>query len=224
MVNLNEVKLALVTLFVLGLTHSALAITNGGFETGNFSGWATIGAASIQTAAFGSGPTEGTFEALLTTGNGAVPATALEAFLGLSPGSLVSGFEGSAIKQSFPAKTGDILSFDWNFLTNDVIPDFAFVVISGLNILADAGSSALVLSSTPFAKETGFQTFSFTIPSTGSYTLGIGVVDLNDPFNDSGLLVDNVRLRNLQPIPEPGTLFLLGSGFIGLGFLRLRKN
>jgi hypothetical protein len=157
-----------------------------------------------------------------------VPVADLEAFLGLSPGSLVNGAEGSAIGQSFSANTGDTLSFDWNFLTNEVgteaVPDFAFVVINGLKILADALSATLVLSSTPFAGETGFQTFSFTIPSTGSYVLGVGVVDVNDPFIASGLLVDNVRLQSLQAIPELGTLCLLGSGLIGLGYLRLRKK
>jgi hypothetical protein len=93
-----------------------------------------------------------------------------------------------------------------------------------LDILANAGSSTLIPSSTAFLRETGFQTFSFTIPSAGFYTLGIGVVDFNDPFFDSGLLVDNVSLQNLQPIPELGTLLLLGSGLIGLGYFLLRKK
>ncbi len=46
---------------------SQAAIINGGFETGDFSQWNTVGNSSIQTSAYNSGPTEGTYDALLST-------------------------------------------------------------------------------------------------------------------------------------------------------------
>ena len=44
------------------------------------------------------------------------------------------------------------------------------------------------------ASETGFDTFSFTIPTTGTYTLGVGVVDVGVADTLSALLLDNVVL------------------------------
>jgi len=41
-------------------------LINGGFETGDLTGWQTIGDASVQTSSFGSGPTQVTYQAVLT--------------------------------------------------------------------------------------------------------------------------------------------------------------
>ncbi|MDZ8225130.1 MULTISPECIES: hypothetical protein [unclassified Nostoc] len=199
--------------FTLPTSPTNSTLLNGGFETGNFAGWTTLGESSIQTSAFGSSPTEGGFEALLSTGGATFADSILEEFLGLDSGSLDQiakqstgineATEGSAIQQTFTAKAGDILSFDWNFLHNIDIPqlpgifnDFAFVSIDSVSALANATSSLLMTSRTPFSQESGFQTFSFTIPTTGQYSLGIGVVDVGDRTVDSGLLVDNVTLTS----------------------------
>lgn len=40
-------------------------VSNGGFESGDFSDWDTIGVTSIETAAFGSGPVDGVYQAFL---------------------------------------------------------------------------------------------------------------------------------------------------------------
>jgi len=242
MLNARAVAISLIVLLTVGITSSVHAvIINGGFETGDFTGWSTTGNTSIQDSTFGSGPVEGTYDALLTTGSDpdfgdpSVSASDLETFLGLAPGSLNGlgngdATEGSAIKQTFSAQAGDVLSFDWNFLTSEpdeevTFNDFAFVSLLSLETLADVASSTFVSSqSILFSLETGFQTFSVVIPADGIYTLGLGVVDVDDDIVDSGLLIDNVKLTSSTPVPEPGTLLLLGSGLLGLGLLNRRRK
>jgi len=220
-------------------------LINGGFETGDFTGWTTLGETRIEASAFGSGPTQGTSQASLSTAGAAFAGSIIEEFLGLEIGSLdklgtsldVIPFpggiatQGSAIRQTFTANSGDILTFDWNFLTNEpalfpALNDFSFVSISSLQDLAgalDQRFQPVISPMTRFFQETGFQPFSFTIPTTGTYTLGIGVTDWRDTTKDSVLLVDNV---NLTSVPEPtSVLGVLGFGaFLGVGSVLKRKQ
>jgi hypothetical protein len=46
-------------------------------------------------------------------------------------------------------------------------------------------------------------------------------VDLNDPFNDHGLAIDDFSLT-ATPVPEPGTLAALALG--AAAFARRRRN
>ncbi len=71
-----------------------------GFESGNFTNWTTFGNASIQTASYGTPPTEGNFQALITTGFPAVSDTAIESFLGLSAGAIDNLGNGNATEGS----------------------------------------------------------------------------------------------------------------------------
>lgn len=137
-----------------------------------------------------------------------VSDTALENFLG-QPSGTIDGLgngnatEGSAIKQTFAASAGQTVTFDWNFLTNEATPntpfnDFAFVSVrplGGTSTLADTNSRFPLLgNNAQFNDETGYNTFSYEIPTTGTYTLGLGVVDVGDTIVNSGLLVDNVNV------------------------------
>lgn len=132
----------------------------------------------------------------------------LENFLG-QPSGTIDGLgngnatEGSAIKQNFSASAGQTVTLNWNFLTNEATPDtlyndFAFVSVrplGGTSTLADTNSRFPLLgNNTRFNNETGYNTFSYEIPTTGTYTLGLGVVDVEDRVVSSGLLVDNVNV------------------------------
>ena len=172
-----------------------------GFETGDFTDWNVLGNTNIETANFGVNPTEGNYQALLTSGNGSVSDSQLEAFVGLNPGELDSlinnnATEGSAIKREITVEAGDILNFDWNFLTSEGTPsyynDFAFVSVSDgyLSKLADTNSQ-FNFSNTNLSKETSYGTFSYQFTNSGSFTIGVGVSDLIDSVVDSALLVDN---------------------------------
>ncbi|MDY6783804.1 MAG: PEP-CTERM sorting domain-containing protein [Cyanobacteriota bacterium] len=208
---------------IFGVESSYAAIVNGGFETGDFDGWETIGNTSIETAAFGSGPKEGDFQALLRTSSSS--DFELETFLDLPLGSLDTlgngnATEGSAIKQTFTAKAGQVVNFHWNFLTDELdfdpnpstFNDFAFVSLASLNELGDT-SLTFANSLTEFSNETGFQKFSYIIPTTGVYTLGIGVTDVGNRIFESGLLVDKVVVT-----PEPASVIgLLAVVFLGAG-------
>lgn len=212
--------LVIISLFALSIINQAKGdiIIDGGFESG-FNGWSTLGFSTIQSSAFGSGPTEGIHQAFLETGDDTTSAThaSLDIFFGFEVGLLdgisTAGVEsGSAIKQSFTANAGDSLSFDWNFLTNDDItaPDSAFNDIAFFSLnsipikLADLFSS-FTISSTTFNFESGFHTSTIGIQSAGIHTIGFGVANVGDQLINSGLLVDNVKIT---AVPEPSSLIL----------------
>ncbi len=227
--NFREIYAPNVVEYGVELIGPSEEIQNGSFETGDFRGWRTIGNNSIETDDFGSGPTQGEFQALISNAasrtDSPVVDSELEEFLDLAPG-VLDGLsngdvtEGSAIKQTFTAEAGDILRFDWNFLTNEATPegtfnDFAFFSLTPLTLeLADTGES-FVSSLTPFSQETEFQTESIAISEAGTYSLGFGVVDVEDDIIDSGLLIDNVRIGDIEPndtIPEATPTDLVGEG------------
>lgn len=148
----------------------------------------------------------------------------LEDFLGLDIGALdMGGFalEGSALKQTFEAKAGDTLSFAWNFLTNEeflAFNDYSFITIDDtVTKLADIVDATL--PSDPYQFETGVSNFSYTFENAGTYTVGLGVVDINDFEISSALSVRNVAIASApdESVPEPSAvLALLAVGLLGL--------
>lgn len=186
-------------------------IDNGSFEK-EFKDWQTIGDTSIETSDLGIFPTDGKYQALITTGysdaGGSVTDLDLEKFLDLNVNSLdglVAGnaFEGSAIKQTIDLKANDVVSFDWNFLTNENTPDktfndTAFLSVNGSNFeLADTGSKFVdALKVDEFDEQTGTKTLTFQVKNAGTYTLGFGVVDVGDAIVDSGLVIDNIEVKS----------------------------
>lgn len=168
------------------------------------------------------------------SGDDPISSILLEIDLGLNPFSLTSfpqSFEGSAgLIISLDVITGDTLSFDWNFLTNQDTPDtdnndYAFVTIGDSIIrLADTNSGSFLPGinapgTAVFTEQTGIQSFTHTFNMTGTVNVGFGVIDIGDFITSSALSVENVQLT---PIPEP--LTILGAGTaIGFGGLFKKK-
>lgn len=192
------------------------SVENGSFEIGDFQGWNTIGDTSIETQDLGIFLPDGTYQAFITNGDsdagGSVDDSDLEEFLDLVPGTLdglvdSEAFEGSAIKQTFTVEAGDIVSFDWNFLTNEGTPsdtfnDTAFLNVNGFTFeLADTGSNFVDAAGVDeFSEQTGTQTLTFAIANAGTYTIGFGVVDVGDAVVDSGLAIDNVATQSFASV------------------------
>ncbi len=205
--------------FGLSGIAGANGITNGGFETGDFTGWTTnvpgTGLANVltSTASFNAidnslpndyGPTEGTFFAELIA-----RAELTQAQTGLS------------------WNAGDTITFDWAFLAFDELPfgndKGVFKIIDTDN--ADTTTFTLAsVQSVGNYQDTGWQSFSHTFASTGGGK--IVFKSLNVPNDDiyefaSSLLVDNV---NMEPVPEPATVALLGIGILGLAGAETRRR
>jgi hypothetical protein len=141
----------------------------------------------------------------------AVPESRLETFLGLSQGAL-SGLNngpvmnGSAIMQTITVGSGGgTLAFNYDFLTNAPSPasnplaalnPFAFTTQSSLTDFADNFS---MLSAAPFQTgflfQTGYQPFSVNL-APGTYSWGIGVVDVTTDQFSSGLLLSDISLTS----------------------------
>lgn len=182
------------------------------FEGGTFENWRTIGDTSIETKDIGIPPSDGEFQALITNGSsdagGSVEESDLSDFLDLPSGSLdalLSGdaTEGSGIKQTFNAQAGDILEFDFSFLTNEGTPsssfnDSAFFSVGGFTQeLTDTFDSTFSDRSVErFTQATESQSTKILIQQAGTYELGFGIVDLSDTVVDSGLLIDDVKLTS----------------------------
>jgi hypothetical protein len=211
-------------------------IVNGGFEEGVFTPWLTVGVTSLEDGLF-TPPSEGVYQALMTTDFGA-SAGDIELFLDLVPGSLGALLPanalpigtGSAISTNIIASAGDVLSFDWNFLTNEAVLanaeayDFSFWSLSneqGAIVLATPFSPGFFPSSTVFGFETGYSTSSYTILNDGTYRLGFGVMNSGEDGGDSGLLIDNVTLTSA--VPEPASVTLIFASVV-LSAVGLRRR
>ncbi|NJL78238.1 MAG: PEP-CTERM sorting domain-containing protein [Richelia sp. RM2_1_2] len=162
------------------------------------------------------------------SGNNPVAAGgAIETAVGLNPGGLDNpaapffgaAFEGSAITTNLNVRQGDRLSFDWNFLTNDTLDDYAFFVANGVITTLANVSDASNSSSTNFNSETGARTFNYTFANAGNYQVGIGIVDIGDFSSTSALQISNAQT---EPVPEPLTIF--GTAVAGGFGVMLRRK
>lgn len=198
-------------------------IPNGDFETAALAPWSGAGRYGVALPEdAGVVPPSGAYQGFADTGNllptssGLLPAGRL--LLELVAGRPIETLDamtgggpiahGSLLTQTLTVAAGDVLSFKWNFLTNEPpgepsTNDSAFFLANGpapLTVhLADTFSAFAPSTSLAYASETGFQAYSASFAVGGTYTLVFGAVDRFDAADDSALLVDCVELVSGPP-------------------------
>lgn len=157
----------------------------------------------------------------------------LNTYFGLAAGTLgaFNAQDGSGyLSQQVTLTIGSVVSFDYIFLTSEdnsvaYNNDRAFFTVNGAinTTLRTAGqltsaeqaqgSNALNFDFQSRGTLTsGYTRLSYTVPATGNYTFGFGVIDVATTTVQSGLLIDNL---NYSVIPEPGTGALLALSAAG---------
>ncbi len=215
------------------------AVINGGFETGDLTGWTTLGNVSVSSlgdydVAGIINPDSGDYSALLVT-NGADAGT-IASTMGISLATLqASGggeapTNGSLIYQTVSAVAGDSFQFRWNFVEQDYLPfdDWAFYGISLNGAPANVSLFASLGTVGPEAGTTinGWETLNIDITEAGDYTFYFGIVNARDEALDSNLWLDGIIVGDIpaSPIPEPSSVLGLGL-LLGTGVLvRKRRN
>ena len=185
---------------------SRIAIDNAGFEEGDLNHWQVFGGGVTVTDSIGISPPQGVYQGLLNGFENAKTQAQLERFLRLDAGAfdVVGGgtaSKGSVMKRRFTVEAGDVIEFDWNLLTNEAEvtgnADFALFSVSpgvgGIKI-GDVQQESL-LSESELIRETGYQEFAYTFPESGTFTIGLGIINIEDESGESSLLLDNIRIN-----------------------------
>jgi len=197
-------------------------VTNGGFESGNLTGW-TLGGTSRAEALRATNltpniaPPEGIWFALLSTGRGQISAAAR----GDLDGNNSNDFDVATLSTTITvASVPQALAFRWAMLTSEVgraalYDDFFKVTLAGgvglaRSVYKPGGGSSYsdspaysgtsttvsstgVTNTSLFAQgATPFQQACVVITTPGTYTLEFLLADQGDTANDSGLLLDDV--------------------------------
>ncbi len=192
-----------ITLLLGGNAHASTnLVTNGGFETGDISGWTEVGNFGATAQCSGSVCNRVAF----TNNNGMVPYAGNDFFMF---GNLTAS--GSAgLSQTLTTSPGGnyILSFAWSTSGLDTLSDQSYQVLWDGNV---------VDSFSPTNGPTPWALVSLSVTGTGSDTLVI------EGFRNNGYNgIDNV---SVTAAPEPVTWVLMMVGVGGMGAaLRNRRR
>ena len=246
--NASRITASIALLSALTALPAAAApvfLPNAGFESGNLSGWSTLGqvTATPSTSVTTYDGKVWTINAAGTTmaqlSSQGASIAAIESALGLTSGSLnllntnPNGgnlTNGSALYRSFFANAGDTLSFAWNYVATDYIPynDPAYAILIGggaknVQVLASIHGQGTAVGT---SGNSGWVNYNATFGSSANYTLAFVTTNDKDTLLNSVLHIDatagscSPNCPSLNKVPEPGMLAIFGLGLAALGVSR----
>ena len=193
--------LALLLCTLVGATNSRAddLITNGGFETGDFSGWTLSGAAT--SSAFPSA-FYGVDAADAATGS-------YGAYLG-------SEFSTLTLSQTFPVQQANYYTVSFSLAQNSA-------VLPGFNNSFLVSFNGVPLFSETNAPVSAFTNYSFTT-STAAIGTGSALLQLTSQNDPGYFSLDDVSVSTGTATPEPATLLLIAPALAIMAWKRRKAS
>lgn len=205
----------LVVALTMGLANVAQAgLTNSGFEDGDLNGWALSPANEAGQYA----SVESSWNSQWDTRTYSAPEG--QNFVQLTAGAGAGVY--TVLSQTFTVKAGEQFTlsgkaaFDGNDEYSEEFNDDAYVKLSNGTTTVDLWNSNI--ETVGDYASTKWQDWTTSLLTEGTYTLSFAVANQGDNFNNS------VALFDVNPVPVPNAMLLLGSGLLGLVGLRRKQR